>query len=219
MFHLRLNVVLFSMLLCACGPGTDGAAGEKLAVRQVQAPQVYVGEYQWESGVGNFQICRTGRAFEVVGGKAEKQLNRTLYSINPGKPIQALVELEGYIAQQLEPDSGWTEPVFMVDRLIDLDVQQSCADVGTPLVQDSLYLRITKEIELLSQMYLERPLQADTLSPDTPLSSFLLSEPMQLGFWAFIMSETGMSQQQMVQASDSLETVLDVYERLGGGEN
>ncbi|MEM6632330.1 MAG: hypothetical protein AAF694_21840 [Bacteroidota bacterium] len=216
MIYLRLSVVLFASILFACGSGSMDASENKLAIRQVQAPQVYIGEYHWEAGEGIFRICRTGKEFAVVGGKAEKQLNRTLYSINPGKPIQALVELEGYLAQQLEPDSGWTAPVFMVDRLIDLDVQQSCGDIGVPITQDSLFQRITQEIELLSQMYLEEPLKADALSPETPLSSFLLSEPMQLGFWAFIMSETGMSQQQMIQVSDSLGTVLDVYQKIEG---
>ena len=216
MMHYHTGLILsICLLFFSCGSSSEDSVGENLAVRQVEAPKVYQGEYTWEGGQGMFKDCRTDKRYTVGGGKADKQIKRTLFSIDPSQETGAFLEVEGYLAQQLEADSGWTGLVFMVEKLIDLDIQQSCADVGVPITQDSLFIRITNEIELLSQMYLSTPVKASNLGPDTPIQSFLLSEPMQLGLWAFIMAETDMSQQQMMQISDSLKTVVDIYEVIG----
>lgn len=213
-YHRGL-IPIICLLFFSCGSSSEAPEEENLAVRQVEAPKVYQGEYTWEEGQGMFKDCRTDRRYAVGGGKADKQIKRTLFSIDPAQETGAFIEVEGFLAQELEADSGWTGLVFMAEKLIDLDIQQTCADVGVPITQDSLFTRITQEIELLSQMYLNTPVKASALAPDTPLKSFLLSEPMQLGLWAFIMAETDMSQQQMMQLSDSLKTVVDVYEVIG----
>ena len=215
MQYLTGLILLICLLFFSCGSSSEGSEEENLAMRQVEAPKVYQGEYTWEGGQGMFKDCRTDKHYVVGGGKADKQIKRTLFSIDPGQETGAFIEVEGFLAQQLEADSGWTGLVFMAEKLIDLDIQQSCVDVGVPITQDSLFIRITKEIELLSQMYLSTPVKASNLAPDTPIQSFLLSEPMQLGLWAFIMAETDMSQQQMMRISDSLKTVVDVYEVIG----
>jgi len=207
--------IILGMIVCclyACGGGEPrGGGSDTLAIRAVQPARAYMGYYRWDSTGSHFTECYTQTVYEVAGGKAEKELKRLLFSINPGGAMEALVELEGYIAQKLTVDSAQAATVFMVDRLIDLDVQGECADVVVPLTQDSLFIRITKELEMLSLMYKDVPFAADSLQPEMDLNQLLVSEPMQLGFYAFMMAETGMSQQQMIQATDSLQTVLDVY--------
>ncbi len=212
MYYSNCRIILICLLFVGCGSHGDSSEEGNLAVRQVEAPKVYQGEYAWEAGKGTFEECRTGKRYPVGGGKADKELKRTLFSIDPGQATGALIEVEGFLAQQLEADSGWTGLVFMVEKLLDLDIQQTCSDVGIPVTQDSLFIQIAQEMELLSQMYLDTPFQASAISPDMPLSSIIRTESMQLGLWAFVMARTGLSQRQMMEKSDSLQTVWDVYE-------
>ena len=218
MHYNNCHLILICFLFVGCGSNGDSSIEENLAIRQVEAPKVYQGEYAWEEGEGSFVECRTGKRYPVGGGKADKELKRTLFSIDPGQATGALIEVEGFLAQQLEADSGWTGLVFMVEKLLDLDIQQTCSDVGIPITQDSLYIQIAQEMELLSQMYLDTPLQVSAISPDMPLSSIIRTESMQLGLWAFIMTRTGLSQRQMMERSDSLHTVWDVYELVERGK-
>jgi len=209
--RIILGICLAVGLFCGCNEDNATASSGDFTIRQLQNPRRYIGEFWIDSLEGYFVECQSQMEYPIVGGPEENLLKKTYISMGERAGAHMLAEFDGYLAQRVRIDSAEMDQVLMVNELVHLDPIQDCRDVGGDIMQDSLFVMITREMENISYMYEDSVTRAESIRPDTPLDILLSSEPMQLAFQAFLMAKGGLSRREVMEQEASLQTVLDVY--------